>query len=155
MYIIKANTLILHGRRNYSDGLWDVRLPRLSALPESQSYDKPAINYIITNDKSQTNLARYYHAALFSPPISTLTRLIANGNLVTWPGIETLPFKKLLDTTLALEKGHLDQERSNLQSTQLPKNDTNDDYFPPKEMEKTYQVFAMLERTDEEKFQPK
>ena len=56
---------------------------------------------------------------------------------------------------MALEKEHLDQERSNFQSTKLPQNDIEEDYFPPTEVKKTYQVFAVFERTDEKKFQPK
>ena len=64
-----------------------------------------------------SDLARYYHATLFSSSITTLTRAINRGNLVTWPDIEKVNFKSVLRTTDALEKGHLNHESSYLQST--------------------------------------
>ena len=36
---------------------------------------------------------------------------------MSWPGIDDLNFKKLIDTTEVTLKGNLDQERKNLQST--------------------------------------
>ena len=41
-------------------------------------------------------------------------------NYVTWPGIDAINFKKHLDPTVKTAKGHLLQERKNLQSTQHP-----------------------------------
>ena len=93
-----------------------------------------------------SNLARYYHAALFPPPISTLTEAISRGNLITWPGIEKIPFKSVIETTVALEKGHLDQERSGLQSTTTVMDDKLIDEFPIKE-KKVYNVFAIMQPT--------
>ena len=65
------------------------------------------VNYIITKDKTKTDLALYLHATAFPPPISTFMKAIGNGNVVTLLGIEELNFKKLLGTTLELEKGYL------------------------------------------------
>ena len=53
---------------------------------------------------------------------------VNKGNFITWPGIDDLKFKKLLESPIATTLGHLDQERSNLQSTKLIE---NDDAFPP------------------------
>ena len=75
-----------------------------------------AINYIIRKDKTKTELAQYLHAAAFSPSLSTFTKAISIDNFLTWPGIEDLNFGKLIGTTIATEKGHLDQEHKNLQS---------------------------------------
>ena len=75
------------------------------------------MNYIIQLDKSKTDLAKYYFGCAFSPSIFTFQTSINKGNFIIWPGIESLNFKKLLGTTMASELGHLDQERSNLQST--------------------------------------
>ena len=102
-----------------------------TALPSS-----PKINYIITKDKSKSDLAQYMLATAFSPAISTLKTAVDNGNFVTWPGINELNFEKLLGTTIPIEKVHMDQERKNLRSTstdehddfpllQRPKNNTN------------------------------
>ena len=79
----------------------------------------------------------------FSPTISTFQKCIQNGNFMSWPGIEDLNFKKLLDTTEATLKGHLDQERKNVQSTktQPTLNPDEDDAFPEKIPIKTQNYF--------------
>ena len=92
------------------------------------------LNYIIKNDKTKTELAQYIHAAMFSPCIKTLRQATANGNLLSWP-IEQLNFEKLLRTTMATEKGHLDQERKNLNSTRIF--DDIQHTFPKKLISKT------------------
>ena len=75
------------------------------------------MNYTIIRDKTKQDLARYFHACLFSPSISTLTKAIQHGNLLSWLGIENLSFSKLIGTTMAIELVHLDQESKNLKST--------------------------------------
>ena len=46
---------------------------------------------------------------------------IRKVNLITWPGIDQLEFNKILETTIATELGHLNQERENLRSTKIKK----------------------------------
>ena len=75
------------------------------------------MNYTIIRDKTQQDLAQYFHACLFPPSISTLTEAIQQRNLLSQPGIENLNFSKLIGTTIAIELGHLDQVRKNLNST--------------------------------------
>ena len=110
MYVIKENKVILQGDRNQRDRLWDVILPSKSPKQTRPTTPERTCNYIITKDKSKTILAQYLHATVFSPPLSTLERAI-KWQFFTWPGIDDLNFEKLLGTTIALEKGHLDQER--------------------------------------------
>lgn len=89
VYIIKNNKILLHGYRNKKDGLWDIALPM-------QSHFKPCTrkcNYVITRDRSKSDLAQYLHATVFSPPLSTLKTAIAKGNFISWPGIRELNFK--------------------------------------------------------------
>ena len=86
------------------------------------------MHYIIIKDKSNTDLARYLHATAFSPSITTFSKAIKNKSLITWPGIDNSNFATLLGTTKAPELGYLDQERSNLQSTQQQHEE--DEYFP-------------------------
>ena len=76
------------------------------------------MHYIITKDKSKIDLARYLYAIAFSPNITTFIKTIKNENFITWPCIDNLNFATLLGTTKVTEFGHLDQERSNLHSTQ-------------------------------------
>ena len=104
MYILKENEIILQGHRNFNDGLWDVQIP--SVPPPPPLYKTMDLNYIITKDKSKTELARCLHATAFSPSITTFIKAIK-------PGIDTLNFATLLGTTKATELGHLDQERAN------------------------------------------
>ena len=127
--IYKQNELVLKGNRNKQDGLWDVHFPVLKA------------NYIIQKDKSKHDLGQYLHGCAFSPVISTFQMAINKGNFITWPGIDDLKFKKLLDSPIATTLGHLDQERSNLQSTKLIE---NDDAFPPPIPAKTRNCFFQI-----------
>ena len=69
MYILKENKIILQSHRNFNDGLWDVQLPSVHQPPPL--YKTMNLNYIITKDKSKTDLARYLHAIAFSPSITT------------------------------------------------------------------------------------
>ena len=94
------NNLILKGTRNFMDGLYDIDLN--NPIPSTTK-----LNYIIHNDKTKYEMTTYLHAALFSPCIKTLQQAIYNGNLLSWP-VENLNFDKLLRTTVATEKGHLD-----------------------------------------------
>ena len=49
---------------------------------------------------------------------STLLNAIANKNFIIWPGLSTKLIRKMVLPT-ATAKGHLDQERKNLQSTKV------------------------------------
>ena len=62
--ITKNNNLILQGSRNHVDGLWDVVL-NSSKTSSNKNTNKTQLNYIITKDKSKTELAQYLHAAMF------------------------------------------------------------------------------------------
>jgi len=143
MYVFKDNALILTGSRSPQDGLW--KIPFFKEQPRSKTQ---AINYIITRDKDKIELAQYLHACAFSPAISTFQQCINKGNFLSWPGIENLNFKKLLGTPEATAKGHLDQERANLQSTHVPASTSSPpskvsdleveaDLFPDKETNRT------------------
>ena len=83
---------------------------------------------------TKMDLARYCHASLFSPSISTLNKAIKNGNLSTWPGIQDLNFNALIGTSLATELGHLDQERKNLRSTKTTDDNQSLKLLPTKEV---------------------
>lgn len=132
---MKANKLILQGTKSPQDNLYDIQLPTNK------------INFIVRKDKTKLDLAQFYHATVFSPPISTFQKAIRKGNFVSWPGISDINFTKILGTTEANEKGHLDQERKGLQSTKtLPTIlDHDNEHFPTKEpTSKSYQQFATI-----------
>ena len=93
-----------------TDGLWDIKLPSSETNIVSTQSNNVNMNYIITTDKSKLGLAQYLVATAYSPTISTFEYAIANGNFVTWPGTTEVNFKKLIGTTLLIEKGLIDQE---------------------------------------------
>ena len=164
LWIIKDKQVIITGKRNSSDKLWDVPFQAPFLLP-SQKQIQPhppslrvnnivsfiknsseaTCNYILTLNKSKYELAQYLYGSLFAPAISILEAAIRKGNLISWPGIETINFKKYIGTNIAHEKGHLDQERQNLRSTKTNTPsaesiaETTMDAFPEKISEKTFE----------------
>ena len=70
-------------------------------------------------NKTDFELAQYLYACLFAPAIPTLEEAIRRGNLITFPGIDNINFKKYVGINVAHEKGHLDQERQNLRPTKI------------------------------------
>ena len=131
--ILKNNTLILQGNRNTNDGLWDIQLPpKKSNIPTTS-----CINAIVRKDITTQKLAQYLHGCAGSPSLGTFQHAIDRGNFISWPGIETIKFKKYIPNPEATAKGHLQQERKGLQSTR----DDNNDHFPAQES-KTKNVFA-------------
>ena len=101
-------------------------------------------------DKSKYELAQYYYGCLFAPALSTLNKAIKRGNLVTWPRIDTINFKKIIETNIAHEKRHLDQERQNLRSTKiistatLPQEVLMDDAFPTQTHDKCHECYSLI-----------
>ena len=63
------------------------------------------------------DLAAYHHASLLSPVHSTLKYAIDNNHFTSWPGLTMDLIVKNLPPVLATAKGHLHQEKQNLQST--------------------------------------
>ena len=123
--IKKDNNIVLQGPRNRLDGLWDITLPSHPS--------KYTLNAIIRKDKTKFELIHYLHGVCWSPPVSTFRKAIKKGHFITWPGLSPhTTLLKHLTTTVATAKGHLDQERQNLQSTKIPYEEleTDDDKFP-------------------------
>ena len=142
LYIIKNGEVVLVGQRNQRDKLWDVQL--------NKETEHENLHYIVLKDQSKRDLAEFLHACAFSPAISTLQVAVNKGNFITWPGIEGLNFKRLIGTTIATAKGHLDQERANLRSTKIiTENNTDNDHFPEKEANKTFECYAIAIATPE------
>ena len=103
--------------------------PNLTKTPIKSVINKinKKLNLIMHKNTTKTELATYLHACCFSPTARTFIRAIKNENFISWPGLTpSLTSKMPLSPNTA--KGHLTQERSNLQSTK-PDN-TIDDYNP-------------------------
>jgi hypothetical protein len=117
--VFKDNVCILAGTRNTHDSLWDIPIPigliaTISNLP-SQHH----LNAIIRKDLTKTNLIQYLYGCCGSPVVSTWKNAIRNSNFITWPGIDYISIDKHLPKSIASAKGHLDQERKNLQQPSL------------------------------------
>ena len=166
LWILHNKKLLLKGRRNTTDGLWDIPFPVLSSQHKNNAplpapiltptdSTQPSCNYILTLDKSKYELAQYIYGCLFAPTQSTLQQAIINGNLSTWPGIDLINFKKYVGTNLHHVKGHLDQERQNLRSTKhvsspptsinsLSSEDLKLDAFPSHTNTKCYHCYSII-----------
>lgn len=115
---LKNNNIILQGYRNHHDGLWDVPIPQQQLkLSNTKQYSKQKANIIIRKDKTKMELAQWLHASCGSPQKSTFIKAIKKGNFLSWPGLDANLINKQLPDSEATAKGHLNQERKNLQST--------------------------------------
>ena len=138
--IFKNGTLVVKGLRNWTDELWDVTI----------ATQQQKMNMIIRKDKTKMELAEYLHKCAFSPSLSTFQRAIRKGHLINWPGIADINFEKYITNLTPTAKGHLDQERSNLQSTRDKNKNTLDVDFEPNDgnSTKTFENTAVLYRFD-------
>ena len=96
----------------------------------SKSTHQHSLNVIVRQDKTKQDLAEYLHKCCFSPALSTFARAIKKGNFITWPGIENINFIKTIRNLAPTAKGHLDQERANLQSTKNNNTEELEDFEP-------------------------
>lgn len=129
-HVYKNNHLLFQGIRNPRDGLWDMNIP-VHQLPQQL---QQSMNAIIRKDATKKYLANFHYRSCFSPALSTFLTAIKKGNFITWPGLEEKLILKYLSESPATAKGHLDQERKNLQSTN---SSTNFDAFPPSDIPNT------------------
>ena len=147
MKIIKNGMTIITGKRNTADGLWDIELPLTPLTTVAVA------NAIIKKSTSHAELADYLYACCGCPPLRTFLRAIKNGNMITWPGIHDINFNKHLTKSIASAKGHLNQERKNLQTTKPVADssspspeDMDEDSFPASlnPPVKTHEVLATI-----------
>ena len=74
-------------------------------------------NVILRKKQTHVELARYLHAACFSPVTSTFVKAIRKGHFKTWPRLTSHLVEKHLPPSVATTKGHMVQEKQHLQST--------------------------------------
>ena len=101
----------------------------------------------IQKSKTKCELAKFYHDCLCSPVLTTIQNAIRNDRLISWPGNNSINFPKFVTDTQAIDMGHLDQERQNLQSTrpQSSKKSTIITTVPNiTPLDKTFEVLSMI-----------
>ena len=104
---------ILRGTRNSQTKLWHLTNQSTTFTPTSV----PSINATIGQPSTAARI-RFYHAALFSPTLSTLTQAIKSGFLATFPGLDIKSVSQHPPVSEATIKGHMNAKRSNQRSTQ-------------------------------------
>ena len=77
--VFKNNSKLLQGPRNRQDGLWDLHIPTTIKT----EYNNHQLSVIIQKSTTKKDLIHFYHAALFSPTISTFMKAVKNGNFQT------------------------------------------------------------------------
>ena len=146
--IYKNGHMILQGHRNLTDGLWDVHLRgnvnNVHHTINHVTEPTEKMNIIIRRDKTKSELAQYLHACAFSPALSTFQKSIRKGHFITWPGITNINFEKTLVATTPSAKGHLDQERQNLQSTKTTIQQFDEDQNPTPTSIKTNECMSLI-----------
>jgi hypothetical protein len=119
IYIYNECKVVLQGARLPVTRLWYLHLPASSApsnTPLLLTAPSHCANAILPSGNLASCIA-FYHAALFSPPVSTWCKAIDAGFLTTWPELTSTQVRKHLPQSEATIKGHLNQQRANLRST--------------------------------------
>ena len=86
-------------------------------LCQDQHHNTIHVDYPLKH-VTKANLVNFHHGILFSPVKLTLVRSIKNGHLVTCPGLDSKVVNRHLHPSIHTDKGHLNQQRQKLQSTQ-------------------------------------
>jgi hypothetical protein len=100
--------------------LWNLDVPRLVSAPPSSIAGTPEIasttstaNAVINNPNLAERIA-FYHASLLSPALSTWCTAIDAGHFTSWPELTSAQVRQYPPQSIAMVKGHLDQERANV-----------------------------------------
>ena len=134
---------ILTGTRSPTTNLWTIDLSQLRppATPIFLSHHQPQhrINALLATDATIARRVAFYHAALFSPSLSTWCTAIDAGHLTTWPDLTSAQVRRHPPPSIPMIKGHLDQQRANLQSTKRnnDKHANNATSVPPSTVDST------------------
>jgi hypothetical protein len=113
----KGETMLTGKRSHNTIGkLWilDPYTPKLEQIIE------PVTEYInaALNKDTVANRIAFYHASMLSPVLSTWCDAIDAGRFTTWPALTSAQVRRHPPQSIAMQMGHLDQQRSNVRSTQ-------------------------------------
>jgi hypothetical protein len=112
--VTNGESTILTGLRDKESRLW--RVPLEPNLPLEIGREHSAHN--VYEQKSIQDTITYLHACCFSPVKDTWLKAIQNGHLATWPSVTVENVRKYLSKSDATSKGHVNQIRQNICSTQ-------------------------------------
>jgi hypothetical protein len=126
------DTIILRGHRDTHTGMWKVPLTAPSAEPPTTTTNPYSWPNATTPDTAPTqhsansayhaqtksDLVRFLHGAAGFPVPSTWAAAVDAGHYTTWPGLTAALINKHLPKSEATIKGHMQQQRQNIRSTQ-------------------------------------
>jgi hypothetical protein len=112
--VTNGESTILTGLRDKESSLW--RAPLEPAPPLNVGQEHYAHN--VYEQKSIQDTITYLHACCFSPTTDTWIKSIQNGHFATWPSVTVDNVRTYLFKSDATAKGHMNQIRQNIRSTQ-------------------------------------
>jgi hypothetical protein len=112
--VTRGHSTILTGERDKESSLW--RVPLNPAPPLHVGQEHSAHN--VYEQKSIQDTIIYLHACCLSPVTDTWLKAIQNGHFATWPLVTVENVRKYLCKSDATAKGHMNQIRQNIRSTQ-------------------------------------
>jgi hypothetical protein len=112
--VTNGESTILTGLRDKDSGMW--RTPLKPNLPLEVGRENSAHN--VYEQKSIQDTITYLYACCFSPATDNWLRAIQNGHFATWPSVTVENMRKYLSKSDATSKGHMNQIRQNIRSTQ-------------------------------------
>ena len=132
----------------------DNKLSKFESIKIQKTITKTTKNYtnhmlhMPTNNlykPTMTKLIMYLHAACFSPLLYTWLKAIESGYFTTWPSLNTHNVKKYVTQSIATIKGHVQQQKCNIQSTKNYKHQchyiTNSETLTPIKEKQTNYVY--------------
>ena len=115
MKVIKDGKAIIVGRRNATNGLWNVPLALKGPLPaQLASPPRNFANGAIQHIGTKQDTASYLHPCSYSPKPSTFLCAVQRGHYTSWLGLTPSLVTKHLAKALATSKGHLRMQQQNL-----------------------------------------
>jgi hypothetical protein len=106
--------MVMDGQRDHSTGLWKVPLDTNSTKQNDSIKSVYEISKIY-------NTIQYLHAVAGTPVPSTFVKATKDGSFTTWPTLTPERVNKYLEKSEATVKGHLNQTRKNVRSTEPKK----------------------------------
>ena len=107
----------LTGTRNTENGLYYIDLQRTKPAHTAHLPQHALCSNNVHILSTKSDIMKYLHQASFSPVVSTWTNAIIAGLFTTCPGLNSTIVRKHLPKILATAKGHLRQDRQNVQSS--------------------------------------
>ena len=71
---------------------WEPAPLSVNYMQKEASQSVFTCNYVLQLNKTKYEMAQYLYGCLFAPAIPTLKETIRRGNLITFPGINTINF---------------------------------------------------------------